>query len=246
MEETTVIGRHAVLEALEGGAAVHKIWVQEGVGGPFRSALERRARERGVPVRVVPKARFAPYAALRHQGVIAFLAPFPYADAEALIRDAEAKEQALWVLLDGLTDPHNIGAVIRTAAATGADAVVLPKHQSGGLTPAAIKASAGAVFRLPVARVTNLVRLAEAMKAAGFWLIGASAAAERDYRQADYTGKAAIVVGSEGRGIRPLIRRHLDDVVRLPMKSGVESLNVSVAAALLLYEALRQREPIGG
>ncbi|CAM3479261.1 23S rRNA (guanosine(2251)-2'-O)-methyltransferase RlmB [Hydrogenibacillus schlegelii] len=243
MEEgTTVVGRRAVLEALDAGAAVHKIWVQEGTSPAFLEVLKAKARARGVPVSVVPRARLQPFGAFRHQGVVAFLSPMPYADAEALLAGAEGKAAALWVVLDGLEDPHNVGAIIRTAAAAGAEAVILPKHQSAGLTPAAVKASAGAVFSLPVARTTNLVRFAERMKAAGFWLIGASPDGGTDWRAADYRGKVALVIGGEGRGLRPLLRRRLDVVVRLPMKGGVASLNASVAAALLLYEAYRQRE----
>lgn len=169
-----------------------------------------------------------------HQGVAAFVGDYPYASADDLLG------ADLLVVLDEISDPHNLGAVARSALAAGAGGLVVPRHRAAHVTPAAVKASAGTLELLPVAVVPNVVRFLEKVKAAGLWVYGA-AAAGRSYLELDLRGRIALVLGSEGRGLRPLVARTCDDLAQIPMAPPVDSLNVSVAAAVLLFEARRQR-----
>lgn len=171
-----------------------------------------------------------------HQGVALQVGGYPYADPEQLLR------ADVLVVLDEVTDPHNLGAVARSALAAGAGGLVVPRHRSAHVTPAAVKASAGTLEHLPVAQVTNVVSFLQRARDAGFWLYGAAGEAEASYLQTDLTGRIVLVAGAEGRGLRPLVARTCDVLLSIPMEPPVESLNVSVAAALLLYEARRQRE----
>ena len=171
-----------------------------------------------------------------HQGVALQVGGYPYADPEQLLR------ADVLVVLDEVTDPHNLGAVARTALAAGAGGLVVPRHRSARVTPAAVKASAGTLEYLPVAQVTNVVSFLQRARDAGFWLYGAAGEAEASYLQTDLTGRVLLVAGAEGRGLRPLVARTCDVLLSIPMEPPVESLNVSVAVALLLYEARRQRE----
>jgi 23S rRNA (guanosine2251-2'-O)-methyltransferase len=174
-----------------------------------------------------------------HQGVAVQVDSYPYADPDTLLA------ADVLVALDGVTDPHNLGAVARSALAAGAAGLVVPRHRSARVTPAAVKASAGTLEILPVATVTNVVTFLRRAKDAGFWIYGAAGEAPASYVDIDLTGRIVIVAGAEGRGLRPLVARTCDALVAIPMEPPVESLNVSVAAALLLYEARRQREAAG-
>ena len=171
-----------------------------------------------------------------HQGVALQVDAYPYADPERLLR------ADVLVVLDEVTDPHNLGAVARTALAAGAGGLVVPRHRSAHVTPAAVKASAGTLEYLPVAQVTNVVTFLLRARDTGFWIYGAAGEASASYLRTDLTGRIVLVAGAEGRGLRPLVARTCDALVSIPMESPVESLNVSVAIALLLYEARRQRE----
>jgi 23S rRNA (guanosine2251-2'-O)-methyltransferase len=171
-----------------------------------------------------------------HQGVALQVDPYPYADPDALLA------AGVLIALDEVTDPHNLGAVARSALAAGAAGLVVPKHRSARVTPAAVKASAGTLEILPVAQVTNVVAFLRRAKDAGFWVYGAAGESAVSYVDTDLTGRVVIVAGAEGRGLRSLVARTCDALVSIPMEPPVESLNVSVAAALLLYEARRQRE----
>lgn len=171
-----------------------------------------------------------------HQGVALQVGGYPYTDPDQLLR------ADVLVVLDEVTDPHNLGAVARTALAAGAGGLVVPRHRSAHVTPAAVKASAGTLEYLPVAQVTNVVSFLRRARDAGFWIYGAAGEAEAPYVRADLTGRIVLVAGAEGRGLRPLVARTCDVLLSIPMQPPVESLNVSVAAALLLYEARRQRE----
>lgn len=237
-----VYGVNPVRELLQARGEVAELWLQEG-GVRAAPELERLARERGAKVRHAPRARLDRLAETdRHQGVVAVVADFRYAQLEELLEGARrAGEPPLLVVLDGVEDPHNLGAVIRSAQALGAHGVVIPKDRAVGVTPAAAKASAGAVERCPVARVTNLSRSLEELKEAGVWTVALAADGERSVEEIDFDGPTAIVLGSEGEGVRPLVRRTCDFVARIPMKGGFESLNVSASAAISLYEAARQR-----
>jgi len=237
-----VYGVNPVRELLQAGGEVAEVWIQEG-GVRAGAELERLGREAGAAVRHAPRARLDKVAGSdRHQGVVAVVADFRYSEIGDLLEAAKAAGQpALVVVLDGVEDPHNLGAVIRSAQALGANGVVIPRDRAVGVTPAVAKASAGAVERCRVARVTNISRSLEELKEAGVWTVALAADGERSLHEIDFSGPMAIVLGSEGEGVRPLVRRTCDFVARIPMKGGFESLNVSASAAVALYEAARQR-----
>jgi 23S rRNA (guanosine2251-2'-O)-methyltransferase len=210
-------GRNPVREALRGRRAVKRVWSQE--DGVDAAELQRLC---GSP---------------DHQGICAEVAPFPYADAHELL----AADDALVVGLDEVQDPHNLGAVCRVAEAVGVAGVVLPERRSAEVTPAVCKASAGAVEHLSLARVRNLADWLGAAKEAGAWVYGADAAAATPYDRPDYSGRVVLVLGSEGRGLRPRVAAACDELVALPQRGKVSSLNVSTAAAALLYGILQSR-----
>jgi 23S rRNA (guanosine2251-2'-O)-methyltransferase len=228
-----VYGRRPVREALRGPREVLELWATERA-----LAVEPWLREAPVRVQVKPERELGEAAATRdHQGVVAWCEPYRYADAFELA----AGEGPLLACLDQVTDPRNLGAVCRSAEGAGATGVVVPAHGSARVTAAVCRASAGAVEHLPVAVVPNLARYLNEIKRADLWIYGAAADGEQELWQADLAGGVALVLGAEGKGIRPLVRRACDATVAIPLGGRVESLNVSVAAALLLYEAARQR-----
>ncbi len=237
-------GIHAVHEALEAGRALDRIVIASGRQDRRVEELLQLARRRGVPVRFEDRAQVDRLAGLKeHQGVVALAAVQSVATLEDVIARAaaDATQKGLIVLLDGVEDPHNLGAVIRTALAAGAHGVVIPERRAAGLTDTVARASAGALAHLPVARVTNLVRAMEELKEAGYWLIGLDEKAEKSYAEADFTSPVGIVLGGEGKGLHDLTRKRCDFVVSLPTSGPIRSLNVSVAAGVVLFEALRQR-----
>jgi 23S rRNA (guanosine2251-2'-O)-methyltransferase len=230
-----VYGRRAVREALRGPRDVLELWATERA-----LKTEPWLRESGPGVRQQAKAErdLSEAAGTRdHQGVLAFCEPYRYADAYELA----AAERPLLACLDQVTDPHNLGAVCRAAEGAGATGIVLPAHGAARVTPAVCRASAGAVEHLPVAVVTNLARYLAEAKRPGLWVLAAVADGAAEMWDAELSGGLALVFGAEGKGVRPLVRRTCDDAVRIPLAGRTESLNVSVAAALLLYEARRQR-----
>ncbi|MGI8624151.1 MAG: 23S rRNA (guanosine(2251)-2'-O)-methyltransferase RlmB [Solirubrobacteraceae bacterium] len=230
-----VYGRHPVREALRGRRPVQQVW-----------ATPNAAREVWLSGAVGVLAATGDEIAERcgsdgHQGMCAEVGPYPYADAGALLRVPDA----FLVALDEVTDPQNLGAVCRTAEVAGATGVVIPQRRSAEVTPAVCKASAGAVEHLAVARVRNLADFLAEAKGAGAWTYGAAAAARTPYREPDYRGPVVLVLGAEGRGLRPRVASMCDDLVRLPVRGRLDSLNVSAAAAVLLYEILQQRLDTG-
>jgi 23S rRNA (guanosine2251-2'-O)-methyltransferase len=228
-----VYGRRAVREALRGRRSVLEVWATERA-----VAAEPWLRENGRRVQVKPERELSEAAATRdHQGVVAWCEPYRYADAYELA----AAERPLLVCLDQVSDPHNLGAVCRTAEGAGATGVVVPAHGSVRVTPAVARASAGAVEHVPVAVVTNLARYLADVKSGTLWVVGAAGDAPRTMWEADLSGGVALVFGAEGKGLRPLVRRTCDELISIPLSGTVESLNVSVAAAVLLYEVRRQR-----
>ncbi|MGH3081583.1 MAG: 23S rRNA (guanosine(2251)-2'-O)-methyltransferase RlmB [Gaiellaceae bacterium] len=229
-----VYGRNAVREAVRGPREVLEVWATERT-----LAAEPWLRdEPGLRVHVKPERALTDEVGTRdHQGVVARVASYRYADAYELA----AAEKPLLVCLDQVTDPHNLGAVARSAEGAGATGVVVPSHGSARVTPAVARASAGAVEHLPIAVVQNLARYLNDVKGADLWVWGAASDGGSSLWQADLEGGVAFVLGAEGRGLRPLVRRACDGIVSIPLGGQIESLNVSVAAALLLYEARRQR-----
>ncbi len=238
-------GIHAVREALEAGRALERIVVAKGRHGERIEELVQLARSRGVPVRFEERAQVDRLAGTReHQGVVALGAARPVLALEDLVAKAarQDSQKGLLVLLDGVEDPQNLGAVMRTALAAGANGVVIPERRAAGLTETVGRASAGAVAHLPVARVANLPRAMEELKQAGYWLVGLDERAEKTYTDADFTGAVGIVLGSEGKGLHELTRKRCDFLVSIPTTGPVRALNVSVAAGVVLFEAVRQRE----
>ncbi len=240
-----VYGLNPVRELLRtAGAEVSELWLAEGgTRGAAFAELERLARDAGAKLRTAPRQKLDRLAATdRHQGVVAVVADFRYAAVDELLAAASASGRPpLLVVLDGVEDPHNLGAVIRSALALGAHGVVIPKDRAVGVTPAVAKASAGAVERLPVARVTNVAKTLESLQGAGVWSVALAADGDRPLPGLDLTGPTALVLGSEGEGLRPLVRRTCDHAARIPMSGDLDSLSVSAAAAVALYEAARQR-----
>ena len=228
-----VYGRRAVHEVLRGPREVLELWATERA-----LKAEPWLREADVRVHAKPERELTAAAGTQdHQGALARVEPFRYADAHELA----AGPAPLLAVLDSVTDPRNLGAVIRSVDGAGADGVVLPAHNSARVTPAVVRASAGAVEHVRVAVVKNLARYLGEIKGAHLWIWAAAGEAEKSLWDADLSGGAAFVLGAEGKGLRPLVRRTCDDAVSVPLHGSVASLNVSVAAALLLYEARRQR-----
>src|SRR5271168_1042023 len=238
MEHLT--GIHAVREAISSGRALERILVARGRRGDRIEELVRLARQHGVPVRFEERSQLDRIAGRdEHQGVVALAA----AKRVSTLRDiiADAGPDALLVVLDGIEDPRNLGAIVRSALAAGAAGVVVAERRAAGLTDTASRASAGALEHLPVARVGNLVRAMEELKEAGWWLVGLEERAEKAHTDQDLTGKLALVLGGEGKGLHELVKKRCDFLVAIPTVGPVRSLNVSVAAGVVLFEAVRQR-----
>jgi 23S rRNA (guanosine2251-2'-O)-methyltransferase len=234
-------GRNPVLEALRSGRAARKLVIASGTVPEGRlDEIVQLAGERGIPVEESSRRRLDDIAHTEHhQGVAGYFHGRPPLTLDDLLEASHAPQ--LIVVLDGIQDPQNLGAITRTADAAGADGIVLPRHRASGVTAAAAKASAGATEHVPVAVVTNLVHALEQLKAAGLWVVGLAADGDLRYDAFDYTAPVAVVVGAEGEGMRALTRRTCDAVVSLPLAGRVSSLNAGAAAAVLLYEVARQR-----
>ncbi len=240
-----VYGMNPVRELLRSGAeGLAELWLAEGSErGRAFAELERAARDAGAKVRTAPRPRLDRLAGTpQHQGVVAVVADYRYREVDEILAGAAATGRPpLVVLLDGVEDPGNLGAIVRSAHALGAHGVVVPRDRAAAVTPVAAKASAGAIEHVPVARVTNLVRTLEELKEAGLWSVALVPDGDRDLSGVDMVGPTALVVGGEGQGIRPLVRKTCDHRARIPMQGRVGSLNASAAAAIALYEAMRQR-----
>lgn len=240
--EDVIAGRNPVREALRSGRPINKILIAEGpLSGPLRE-IYGTAREKNIPVQKVERQRlgkFAPDGA--HQGVIALAAAKEYVEVEDILAGAVPGVPPFLILLDEISDPHNLGAILRTADAAGAHGVVIPRRRSAPLTPTVAKASAGAIEYVPVARVANMPQTIETLKKQGLWMIGADPEGQELYWDARLKGPLGLVIGGEGKGLGRLVKERCDLLVRLPMSGRVNSLNASVAAALLAYEVVRQR-----
>lgn len=240
--ESRIEGRNPVIEAFRSGRTIDKLFVLDGCqDGPVRTII-REARKKDVIINFVTKERLDQMSETHHhQGVIAIAAAFSYASVDEILKKAEDKGEAPFLfLLDGIEDPHNLGAIIRTANLAGAHGVIIPKHRAVGLTAVAARASAGAISFTPVAKVTNLGQTIDQLKEKGIWFVCADMAGEVMYRQ-NLTGPIGLVIGSEGEGVSRLIREKCDMTAAIPMKGDIDSLNASVAAGVLAYEIVRQR-----
>ncbi|MBZ5583076.1 MAG: 23S rRNA (guanosine(2251)-2'-O)-methyltransferase RlmB [Acidobacteriia bacterium] len=228
-------GIHPIAEALRAGRPLERLLVAQGAGGPRLQEIIDLARHASIPVRFEPRGaldRLAGSAA--HQGVVAMGASRPYADLD------QAAASQLVVVLDGVEDPHNLGAIIRTAHAAGAGSIIIPERRSAGLTDVVAKAAAGALEHLPVARVTNINRSLEDLKKRGFWIYGLDERGQDAYDAVDFSTPSALVFGGEGKGLHEQVRKHCDALVRIPMSGKISSLNVSVAAGIVLFEWKRR------
>ena len=234
MENNLLVGRNPIREALRAGRDIEKLLVARGELIGSAREIVAMAREAKIVVQEVDRVRLDQMAP-NHQGLIAVASAYAYKTVDDMLALAKARgEDPLLVILDGVTDPHNLGAIIRSAECAGAHGVIIPERRAVGLTPAAVKASAGAVEYLPVAREVNLNRVIERLKKEGVWIYGTAMNGE-DYRRVNFSGPAALVIGSEGEGMSRLVEENCDKIVSLPMKGHIDSLNASVAAGILLY-----------
>lgn len=242
---TYIVGRNPVIESLQSGSqGIERICIVEGNRHARIRQIVTMAEQAGIPIKYCARReldRLEP--SLPHQGVVAVVRSAHYSDLSSVLSNIQRREDnALLVVLDGIQDPRNFGAILRTAEAVSADAVIIPKDRAVGITPAVHKASAGASAHIPIVRVTNLARTVDALKDAGIWVAGAAEDASCLYTDADFSVPLCLVFGSEGTGIRRLVKQKCDYLVHLPMLGKIASLNVSVAGGILLYEVVRQRQ----
>ena len=242
-EDSLVIyGRNAVLEAFRSGKTIDRLYVQEGVADGTLQSILRTAKKTDAIINFVSKDRLNKYAeGDKHQGVVAMAAAYNYAEVEDILNAAKAKEEPPFIIvLDDIEDPHNLGAIIRTADQAGAHGVIIPKRHAVGLTATVARTSAGAINYTPVAKVTNISRTIEELKEKGIWFACADMSGELMYN-CNLTGAIGLVIGSEGSGVSRLVKEKCDFVVKIPMFGQIDSLNASVAAGVLSYEIVRQR-----
>jgi 23S rRNA (guanosine2251-2'-O)-methyltransferase len=242
--DNIVEGRNPVLEALRSGRSISKIMLAKNIDRHSVIAeIIFLAKKNGVPVEYVERHILDHQSqTTANQGIMAFAAAKDYLDLDELLRvQAEKKEPAFFIILDGIEDPHNLGAILRTADAAGAHGVIIREKRAVGLTPVVEKASAGALEYIPVARVTNISQAIETLKQHNIWIVGIERSGEFDYTKIDYKPPTALVIGSEGQGLSDLVKKHCDFLASIPMKGKVSSLNASVAAGIVMFEVVRQR-----
>jgi len=239
-----IFGLLPVLEALRANARrIEKILIAEGAREHRIAEIFDLARAAHVPFQKVARESLAKLVepGANHQGVVAYTASADYADADTLLEEIAARENSLVLILDGVEDPRNLGAILRVAECAGLDGTFIPEHRAAGLTETVVKTSAGATEYTPIAKVKNLNRLIEEVKKHNIWVVGTSGDAETNYADWDWTRPSALVLGSEGKGLHRLVAENCDVLVKIPMQGKIESLNVSVAAGVILFEAVRQR-----
>ncbi len=244
--DDNIYGRNPVLEALESGRSIDKIFIQDGINAPVIGRIRNLAKSRGVTYSFTDKRRLDRMTGgENHQGVVAVGAAHAYSSVEDILdRAKENGEEPFIVICEGLTDPHNLGAVIRTADAAGCHGVIIPKNRSVQLSSTVAKVAAGAIEHIPVAKVVNIAQTVEKLKKEGLWIVGTDLSATMTHYECDMAGAIGVVIGSEGEGISRIVRESCDFLVKIPIKGGAESLNASVAAGVVLYEALRQRSNV--
>ena len=248
MSADVIYGINPVLEALKADRQIlQKVLLAKGREGLPIHTLRRLAQGKKIPIQVCPREVLDRLARTEHhQGVVGWRSQSPYASWEDLLQSIRsAPGHALVLLLDGIEDPQNFGSLIRTAEACGVQGIFIPKDRAAGVTPAVMKASAGAAAHIPVARVTNLVHTLEELKKEGFWIVGADARGEKSLYDLKFDMKVGLVIGSEGKGIRPLVLKKCDYTISIPMKGKTSSLNAAVAGAIILFEILRQQSNCG-
>jgi 23S rRNA (guanosine2251-2'-O)-methyltransferase len=243
MDEEYIGGKHSVVEAIRAGRTINKIWIAENAQKQFAGPIVAEAKNLGILVQFTDKRKLDQMVeGLQHQGVIAQVAAYEYVEVEDILAKAkELGQEPFLLILDEIEDPHNLGSILRTADCTGVHGVIIPKRRSVGLTAAVSKTSAGAVEYVPVARVTNIAQTIEQLKEQGVWVAGTDVSAAQDVYKANFNMPIALVIGNEGKGVGRLIKERCDFLVKLPMAGHVNSLNASVAAGVLMYEVVRQR-----
>ncbi|MCB4943906.1 23S rRNA (guanosine(2251)-2'-O)-methyltransferase RlmB [Streptococcus mutans] len=241
-ENTDIVyGVHAVIESLQANTG-HKLYIQNDLRGKNVDKIKDLAAEKKVPISWTPKKTLSDMTkGAVHQGFILHVSVFAYTEFEMLLKKAEREDNPLLLILDELNDPHNFGSILRTADATNVTGIIIPKHRAVGVTPVVAKTSTGAVEHIPIARVTNLGQALDKLKAAGFWIFGTDMNGTPS-TQWNTSGKLALIIGNEGRGISHNIKKQVDEMVTIPMNGHVQSLNASVAAAILMYEVFRNRK----
>src|SRR5690625_1582206 len=246
MSEEMIIGKNPVMEALQSGRAVNKVFVSDQLNKQTEKELHRAVKKANTFMQKVPKKRIDQMASGKHQGIVAYVSAYEYSTVEDILKRAEEGEIAPFlIILDEIEDPHNLGAILRTADATGVHGVIIPKRRAVGLTETVAKASAGAIEHIPVARVTNIADTIDTLKTKNIWVVGTDEKGTDDYRTLDGETGLAIVIGNEGKGVSRLVKEKCDWMVHLPMQGKIPSLNASVASSLLMYEVYRKRHPLG-
>ncbi|PUB13421.1 23S rRNA (guanosine(2251)-2'-O)-methyltransferase RlmB [Paenisporosarcina sp. OV554] len=246
LDNEILSGKNPVLEALRAGREMNKVWIAEGVKKAGITEIMELAKEAGIIVQFVPKNKVEQLTdGANHQGIAASVAAYRYAEIDELFELAASRnEDPFFLILDELEDPHNLGSILRTADATGVHGVIIPRRRAVGLTGVVAKTSTGAIEHIPVARVGNLAQTVEDLKKRGLWIAGTDAKGSSDYRRMDAKLPIAIIIGSEGKGMSRLLKEKCDFLYHMPMVGQVTSLNASVAAAILMYEVLRNRQPV--
>ncbi|KRN88458.1 23S rRNA (guanosine(2251)-2'-O)-methyltransferase RlmB [Ligilactobacillus ceti] len=241
-QQDFIIGRHPAVAALKGKQAVNKVFIQSGLKSDALKDIEKLAKKRGIIVSIVPKNKLDLLSDQQnHQGVVVAVAAYEYATLDDLFaKAAEKNEDPFFLILDGIEDPHNLGSIMRTADAVGVHGIIIPKRRAVQLTSTVAKTSTGAIEYIPVARVTNLVQIAQELKDRGLWIFGTDMEGQ-DYRQWNAKGPTALVIGNEGKGISQLMKKTCDQMLTIPMVGHVQSLNASVAASLLMYQGFTSR-----
>lgn len=241
-EEFVIEGRNAVIEAFRAGKTIDKLFVLEHCKEGSMNTVLREAKKQGTVINYVKRERLDQMSETgKHQGVIAYIAAYEYGSVEDILKKAEDKgEQPFVIILDDIEDPHNLGAIIRTANLAGAHGVIIPKHRASGLTATVVKASAGAINYTPVAKVTNISKTIEELKEMGLWFVCADMDGTTMY-DLDLKGPIGLVIGNEGKGVSRLVKEKCDFIAKVPMFGDIDSLNASVAAGVLAYEIVRQR-----
>jgi 23S rRNA (guanosine2251-2'-O)-methyltransferase len=241
-----IYGRNTVLEAIKSGTDIQAIYLAHGVKGENINEIINLAKKKSIPISSISPAKMdAVLGKVNNQGVYALLQDFKFSDYEQIIKKARKKEYPLILILDSIQDPHNLGAILRTAEGSGVDGVFITAHNSAKITETVEKTSAGAIFHLNISMVSNINNLIKDLKKDGFWICGSFLGEDvKNYTKVDYKIPLALVLGNEGKGIRKLVSENCDFLIKIPMLGKIESLNVSVSAGILLYEILRQREKI--
>jgi len=246
MGEEIIIGKNPVMEALQSGRSVNKVIISNQLNKKTEREIRNAVKNANTILQKAPIQRIDQLSKGRHQGIIAYVSAYEYSTVQAILNRATEKEELPFIIiLDEIEDPHNLGAILRTADATGVHGVIIPKRRAVGLTETVAKTSAGAIEHIPVARVTNIANTIDQLKENNIWIVGTDEEGTQDYRTLDGETALALVIGNEGKGISRLVKDKCDWMIHIPMKGSIPSLNASVATSLLMYEIYRKRNVLG-